>query len=579
MKYFNVMRVKVLTFVFCSLFFVRSAFSQVQDTTVIQGSLIVMLHKSEYSKLIETTFSKIQGVSTGLKMESTLSDDMHIFTFQFDADKINPQLVLNVLRLSPLVKLAQFNHKVQFRNTPFEPLFSQQWNMYNTGQNSGSVGADVSAKEAWDISTGGLTSTGDTIVVAVIDGGFDLNHQDLSFWKNYHEIPNNNVDDDNNGYKDDYDGWNPATNTDNFSVVDHGTHVSGIIGANGANNIGVAGINWNVKIMPVIISGNPSQSEVVAAYSYVFKQRKLYNQTNGEKGAFIVSTNSSFGINLGQPSKFPLWCAMYDSLGSVGILSAAATANSNINVDAEGDMPCACSSNWLITVTNTNNKDQKVTNAGYGLSTIDLGAPGANIMSTVPSNKYQTMYGTSMACPHVAGAIALMYSVGCPDFMAEYKANPDLIALIIKDSLLSTVDKISLLQGITVTGGRLNLYKAVNSILNRYVTDSCIIDPIIPRQLEIVEELPLLELSGSDMVNVINVYPNPTNGLLNIDFYNHEESVLVLMNTLGEIVKSYDIPQTEHSLQIDTRDLNKGIYFLQLKGNSGTSKTTKVIIY
>jgi serine protease len=576
-EYFNVMRVKVLTFIVGSLFFAGSVFSQVQDTTVIPGSLIVMLHKSEYSKIIETTFSKIQGLPTSLKVESTLSDDMHIFTFHFDADKINSQLLLNVLRMSPLVKLAQFDHKVQLRNTPFEPNFSQQWNMNNTGQYSGTVDADISAVEAWDISTGGLTSTGDTIVVAVIDGGFDLNHQDLSFWKNYNEIPNNNVDDDNNGYKDDFDGWDPATNTDNLSVLDHGTHICGIIGANGANNIGVAGINWSVKIMPIITSG--SESNVVKAYSYVYKQRKLYNQTNGVKGAFVVATSSSFGINLAQPSNYPLWCAMYDSLGSVGILNAASTANANYNVDTQGDMPSACNSNWLVTVTNTDNKDQKVTNAGYGATTIDMGAPGANIMSTVPSNKYQAMSGTSMACPHVAGAIALMFSVGCPDFMAEYKANPDSIALIIKDSLLSTVDTLSSLQGITLTGGRLNLNKAVNSILNRYATDSCIIDPIIPRQLEIVEELPLVEPSASDMVNIINVYPNPTNGLLNIDFYNHEDSVLVLMNTLGEIVKSFEVLQTEHSLQIDTRDLNKGVYFLQLKGNSGASKTTKVIIY
>src|ERR1019366_8230289 len=309
------------------------------------------------------------------------------------------------------VKIAQFNHRFQQRNTPNDAQFGAQWNLNNTGQNSGTVGADISAIKAWNIATGGLTSTGDTIIVAVIDGGFDITHRDLNFWKNYHEIPHNHIDDDNNGYIDDFDGWNSSTNNDSLTVIDHGTHISGIIGAKGNNCIGVAGINWKIIIMPVCTDGSV-EANVVAAYAYVMKQRRIYNQTNGAKGSFVVATNSSFGVEKGQPSAYPLWCAMYDSLGSVGIVNAVATTNANRNVDTQGDIPTACPSNWLITVTNTTNRDTTA-GAGYGATTIDLGAPGTNITSTTSSNTYSSLSGTSVATPHVAGAIALMYAVAC----------------------------------------------------------------------------------------------------------------------------------------------------------------------
>jgi len=248
----------------------------------------------------------------------------------------------------------------------------------------------------------------------VIACNYQVFNKDLfptkNIWVNANEISGNGIDDDNNGYVDDRDGWNGGTATDNFSASSHGTHVSGTVGAKGNNGIGVTGVNWNVKVMAISYgSGGASlESGAIAAYSYARDQRLLYNQTNGAKGAFIVATNSSFGLDLQQPSAHPIWCAMYDSLGAVGVLSAGATSNSNTNVDTQGDIPTACTSNWLITVTNTTRNDTKAT-AGFGATTIDLGAPGSSITSTYPSNTYSSLTGTSVATPQFAGSITLMF--------------------------------------------------------------------------------------------------------------------------------------------------------------------------
>src|SRR5262249_49534599 len=163
-----------------------------------------------------------------------------------------------------------------------------------------------------------------------------------------------------------------------------------------------AGVNWNVQLMP--LKGVGTEDQTVEAYTYVLEMRKKYNDSNGASGAFVVATNSSFGVNYGQPSDYPLWCAMYDSLGKYGILNAAATTNSNVDVDVVGDIPTACPSEYLITVTNTTAADELYP-AGYGVLTIDLGAPGASIYTTTPNNGYSTATGTSPATPHVAGAI------------------------------------------------------------------------------------------------------------------------------------------------------------------------------
>ena len=200
---------------------------------------------------------------------------MHIWLLEFNS-QTNAESILSTLRKNSTVVGAQFNHFTQERTTtPNDPSFGTQWSMNNTGQSGGTVDADVDGPEAWDITTGGLTSTGDTIVVAVIDGGFQLSHTDLKFRKNYNEIPNNSIDDDGNGYIDDFNGWNAINQNGNIGSNQHGTHVAGTVGAKGNNSIGVTGVNWNVQIMA--IEGSTSlESEAVIAYGYVLDSRRLY---------------------------------------------------------------------------------------------------------------------------------------------------------------------------------------------------------------------------------------------------------------------------------------------------------------
>lgn len=460
-------------------------------------------------------------------------------------DAKSRQTFLHGLGREDAVLRVQANHRLQRREIPSDPSFNLQWGMLNPG-GSGTEDADIDATEAWDITTGGLNANGDSIVIAVIDDGFDLDHEDLWFWTNRSEIPGDGLDNDGNGYTDDYVGWNPVQDTSHLPLALHGTHVCGIAAARGNNGIGVSGVNWSTAVLPVY--STLEEDDVVAAYAYVHAMRKRYDQTGGAQGAYVVVTNSSFGVDFADPADYPIWCAMYDSLGALGILSPAATINANLNVDAIGDVPTACESPFMIAVTNTNDNDN-LQSAGYGATTIDLGAPGTGVYSTTPGNNYGFNTGTSMATPHVAGTIALMHAAACERFANDYALDPPGMALLMKHYLLIAADPVADLHERSVSDGRLNVFKAIDSMLENYCRASGGISTGTP--------------SGESMP--WRILPNPAPGAFQVAWSESrlEESELVLLDLAGRVLQRRRVPAGTTQLSWDPGALPSGSYLIR----------------
>ena len=418
----------------------------------IPGQFIVQFHHD----LDAAKFAK----EYGLVHLQDLSPRAHVDLLAFPAASTNADdwEALRAMRQDGRLEAVQFNHVVEERETvPNDPSFGQQWHHVQGGDH------DIDTDLAWDITTGGSAANGARIVVAVLEGGgSNYNHVDLigNHWVNDAEIPGNGIDDDENGFVDDYNGWNATNNSDNIAAGGHGTSVSGMIGATGDNGVGGVGVNWDVEIMQVQMGGL-SESNVIAAYNYPYEMRALYNQTGGARGAFVVATNASWGIDLANPANYPVWCGYYDDLGEQGILNCGATANAAYNIDTQGDMPTGCSSPYMVAVTATNNNDVR-TFSGYGATTIDLGAPGESVYLPSGSSGYGNTSGTSFASPCVAGAIALVYSAPCPDLMGLALSNPQAAADLVMGYIYDGTDEVSNLVGETVTGGRLNAFNALN---------------------------------------------------------------------------------------------------------------------
>ncbi|MDB9485369.1 S8 family serine peptidase [Dolichospermum circinale CS-537/01] len=349
--------------------------------------------------------------------------------------KTSVETALATYRNSPTFKYIEPDYIVTKAATfPNDPGFPQLWGLHNTGQTGGTPDADIDAPEAWDIQTGNPN-----LVIGVIDTGVDYNHQDLvgNIWTNPGEIANDGIDNDGNGYIDDIRGWDFAYNDNNPSDVDgHGTHVSGTIAGKGNNGVGVTGVAWNAKIMPLKFlddTGSGSTSNAILAINYA--------TAKGVK----ITNNSWGGGGFSQ--------ALYDAInaaGQQGALFIAAAGNSGQNADINPMYPAAYNLANIISVASTTHTDALSSFSNYGLTTVDLGAPGSAIYSTLPNNSYGTLSGTSMASPHVTGAAALVWS-----------QNPTWTAQQVKNTLMNTGDSIAALAGKTVSGKRLNVFNAL----------------------------------------------------------------------------------------------------------------------
>lgn len=422
----------------------------------VPGDILVMLRPDAKPTDITKDLGQLDGKTTNLRVVEEVSAPLRAWLLHFDGAGIRQEQMLRAVQRHPAVQLAQNNHIVKERSTPDDPVFGTQWHH-----------TKIQSELAWNISTGGLTATGDTIVVCIVENA-DLPHPDLvgNAWYNRGEIAGNGIDDDGNGYIDDRRGWNPQGNNDNVYSGGHGTQVAGMIGAKGNNGVGVAGINWDIKMM-VVTYQSTNEAHVLAAYTYPLTMRRLYNASNGQRGAFVVATNASWGINYGNPANSPLWCAMYDTLGTAGVLNCGATANLGIDIDVEGDLPTACASDFMVSVTNTTSADARNNGAAWGATTIDLGAPGTQVVTTSLGGGTGATSGTSFASPLTAGLIGLLYSAPCTGLMDLVHDDPKGGALYVRQALFEGVDVIPALQGTTVTGGRINAFNSLSWIMGQ----------------------------------------------------------------------------------------------------------------
>ena len=408
-----------------------------------------------------------------MELKETLSGLAGIHLFSYDDVAMGEEMLLRALNDLPFVEAAQLNHYVEERATPNDPQFGSQWHHIDASDN------DIDSDLAWDITTGGTTANGDRIVVAVLEGGgSNYNHVDLidNHWVNSEEIPGNGIDDDNNGFVDDYNGWNASSNNDAIAAGGHGTSVSGMIGATGNNGNGGAGVNWDVDIMQVDMGGSHRVQCHCGIQLSLHHAGFLQHVQRRRRCAFVVATNASWGIDGANPANYPVWCAYYDDLGAAGILNCGATANNNVNIDVVGDMPTGCGSDYMVAVTATNDSDVR-TFSGYGATTIDLGAPGENVFLPSGSTGYGGTSGTSFASPCVAGGIALVYSAPCADLASSALTSPQATADAVRGYILSGVDAVPNLVGETVTGGRLNVRNALDLAIEDCNPDLGCTDP------------------------------------------------------------------------------------------------------
>lgn len=389
------------------------------------------------------------------KIEHSI-DVLNVHVVKTDQSKMAS--VLAALQSDPTVVHAEPNYRLQLAQepplaVPDDPEFGRQWGLQNDGQPlqgiPGQPGADIDATEAWNYSTGDRD-----IIVAVIDSGVDFTNPDLGgsqidsplIWKNPGEncpgCATDGQDNDQNGLIDDWRGWDWVNNDANpLDENGHGTHVAGVIAAQGDNGYGVAGIAWDVQIMALKTFGSGGGGDVSQSIEAI-----MYAVAHG---AHVI--NASWGSF---QQSFFLRDAI-DFAGEQNVLVVAAAGNDGVDTDLFGHFPSALDIDTMISVGASNNRDEIAEFSNFGLQTVDLAAPGENIYSTWTSynleRPHQFLSGTSMATPHVSGAAALVF--------ARY---PNATPVGVKNLLFNSVDPVPSMSGRLATGGRLNVGTAVS---------------------------------------------------------------------------------------------------------------------
>ncbi|MFA7613581.1 MAG: S8 family serine peptidase [Candidatus Caldatribacteriota bacterium] len=414
----------------------------------VPGEVVVKVKKGQ----VENFLSQKNLGATVTKQMSLLTGDYVVLKSH---NKTTVSLVNNLKR-SPEVEYVEPNYIYSIvKKTPgvaellrgevatvSDPRYGALWGLKNTGENEpdrfgnvstnrGVAGADINAERAWEITKGSRD-----VVIAVIDTGIDYTHPDLvnQMWVNEGEIPGDGIDNDGNGYIDDVYGWNAALDHGNpMDGNDHGTHCAGTIGAEHNNGIGVAGVMGDVRMMAVKFltdAGGGTLADAVEAIDYATKMN------------VDIMSNSWGGGGYSQ--------ALYDSIYAAyekGILFVAAAGNDGSNNDSRPQYPANYEVPNVISVASHTAQDSLSSFSCYGKRTVHIAAPGSNVLSTTPKDTYQVFSGTSMATPHVSGALGLL--------IAQEGRLP---VEEVKERLMKTSVPTSAYRKKIISGGRLDAY-------------------------------------------------------------------------------------------------------------------------
>ena len=397
--------------------------------------------QNEYDWIVQFKAGALGGIASAAQTASLLAPRGIDFQFLRGLGQVGEVLVRSegatasqaatALRSDARVASYELDSLRQVQSVPSDTSFALQWALDNAGQSGGTAGDDIHATDAWNISTGSRN-----VVVAVLDTGIDYTHPDLvpNLWTN--PIAND-------GFAGDLHGYNFCADTGNATDDNgHGTHVAGIIGADGNNGQGVTGVNWSVSLMSLkfmAADGSGYTSDAIRAINYATMLRTQY-------GVNIRVINASWG---GGGYDASLYSAI-QSAGNAGILFVAAAGNMPISNDSDPQYPASYNLPNVIAVAATDQNDQLANFSGYGASTVQLAAPGTQIYSTYVGGGYTYLSGTSMASPEVAGVAALAWAVAPNDSVAQ-----------IRSAILQGVDQLPSLAGKVTTGGRLDAYNTL----------------------------------------------------------------------------------------------------------------------
>jgi len=348
-----------------------------------------------------------------------------------------PNFQIRLEEPPPMPATQDLLHREFAGNVPNDPQFGDQWALNNVGQNGGKERADIDALKAW-----AKTQGSEDVVVAVLDSGVDYTHKDLvsNMWIRPDRLPQ--YTDDELGTFNDLQGFDADVNaSDPMDDNGHGTHCAGIIGAEGDNDEGIAGINWHVQIMPLKFLGRGgfgTTKNAIEAINYAIDRK--------QHGVNVRVINASWGST--QYSK-----ALEDAIraaGEQGILFVAAAGNNATDNDKRAHYPSNYNLPNVISVAALDRTDSLASFSNFGAKTVHVAAPGRDILSTWLNDEYREASGTSMAAPQVSGVAALILA-----------AEPKLSVEKLRERILRSVDKVDALSGKVASGGRINAAKAL----------------------------------------------------------------------------------------------------------------------